>query len=101
MQKITATEFKARCLELMDRVRERGETYLITKRGRYVAKLAPVDPAAGGTGVIGCLRGHMEIVGSTTDSPDSRQGWNATLHEWDELNGKSAAPIRRRPRRAR
>mgnify|MGYP001262103698 CR=1 FL=1 len=38
---ITATEFKARCLSLMERVRLTREPVLITKRGRVVAQLAP------------------------------------------------------------
>ena len=36
-----AAEFKARCLELMDRVRETGAEYVITKHGKPVAKLVP------------------------------------------------------------
>jgi prevent-host-death family protein len=39
--KVTATEFKARCLGLIDQVRERGESIVITKRGRIVATLEP------------------------------------------------------------
>jgi prevent-host-death family protein len=39
---VAAAEFKARCLELMDRVRETGVEYVITKHGRPVAKLVPV-----------------------------------------------------------
>jgi prevent-host-death family protein len=38
---IPAAEFKARCLSLIDRVRERGEPITITKRGRMVARLVP------------------------------------------------------------
>lgn len=41
--KIAATEFKAKCLSLIDQVRERGEAITITKRGRVVAKLVPAD----------------------------------------------------------
>ena len=37
---VPAAEFKARCLALIDRVRERGEPITITKRGRVVARLA-------------------------------------------------------------
>jgi prevent-host-death family protein len=95
-QKITATEFKARCLELMDRVSERGETYFITKRGRQVAKLAPIDVPKRSAGVLGCLRGHLEIAGEIVTSPAAEQDWHATLREWDELNAKVAG---RRPRR--
>jgi len=36
---VTATEFKAKCLEFIDRADRRGETIVITKRGRIVAKL--------------------------------------------------------------
>ena len=37
--KYPAAEFKAKCLALIDRVRERGEPITITKRGRVVARL--------------------------------------------------------------
>ena len=36
---VPAAEFKAKCLALIDRVRERGEPITITKRGRVVARL--------------------------------------------------------------
>lgn len=42
VRSIAATEFKARCLELMDEVAERGVRYLVTKRGVPVAELVPV-----------------------------------------------------------
>lgn len=38
---IAAAEFKARCLALIDEVRDRGEPVTITKRGRVVARLVP------------------------------------------------------------
>jgi len=43
---IGAAEFKARCLELMDKVRETGSDYVITKHGVPVARLVPVAAAA-------------------------------------------------------
>lgn len=39
--KINATEFKAKCLALLDQVHESGEPVLITKRGRVIASLVP------------------------------------------------------------
>jgi prevent-host-death family protein len=39
--KVPAAEFKAKCLALIDRVRDRGEAITITKRGRVVARLVP------------------------------------------------------------
>ena len=41
--KMAAAEFKAKCLAVLDRVYERGETVTITKRGRVVARLVPPD----------------------------------------------------------
>jgi prevent-host-death family protein len=43
--KIPASEFKAKCLALLDQVRERGEPITVTKRGKVVARLV----AAGDT----------------------------------------------------
>jgi prevent-host-death family protein len=39
---IQAAEFKATCLQLMDHVKRTGEEFVITKRNRPVAKLAPI-----------------------------------------------------------
>jgi prevent-host-death family protein len=41
--KIGAAEFKAKCLALIDTVRDRGEPITITKRGRVVARLVAAD----------------------------------------------------------
>lgn len=42
---VSATEFKAHCLALMDEVQRTGEELHITKHGKVVARLAPVAPA--------------------------------------------------------
>lgn len=45
---VTATEFKAKCLQLMDEVAATGEVIEITKRGNVVAELrAPYAPPRG------------------------------------------------------
>ena len=38
---VPAAAFKAHCLELMDRVRETGAEYVVTKHGRPVARRVP------------------------------------------------------------
>ncbi len=92
MTKVAATEFKARCLELMDRVAERRETYVITKRGRPVAKLVPADPPAGRS-ILGCLAGQFESEGDIVSSP-------RTDEQWAELaRAREAAFPASRPRR--
>ena len=43
---MAAAEFKAKCLALLDRVHEHGESITITKRGVPVAVLSPAEPVA-------------------------------------------------------
>lgn len=44
---MTATEFRARCLKLIDEVAESGEDIVITKRGHPVARLTPYRTTRG------------------------------------------------------
>ena len=39
---IKASEFKAKCLKLMDEAAESGKEIVITKKGKAVAKLSPL-----------------------------------------------------------
>jgi prevent-host-death family protein len=57
-EQVAAAEFKARCLELMDRVRETGVEYVITKHGRPVARLVPVRETTRQP-LFGALRGTV------------------------------------------
>jgi prevent-host-death family protein len=41
LREITASQFKARCLRLLDEVAESGETLVVTKHGRPVARVVP------------------------------------------------------------
>jgi prevent-host-death family protein len=58
---IGAAEFKARCLELLDRVARDGSAYVVTKRGRPVAQVVPIDPPAART-VRGSVTYLSDIV---------------------------------------
>jgi prevent-host-death family protein len=44
-RQIAAGEFKAKCLHLLDEVRQSRQEIVITKRGRAVARLVPVATA--------------------------------------------------------
>jgi len=43
MKRVAASSFKARCLGLLDEVARTGEEIEVTKRGRAVARLVPVE----------------------------------------------------------
>ncbi|MFW6052120.1 MAG: type II toxin-antitoxin system Phd/YefM family antitoxin [Myxococcota bacterium] len=58
---VKASDFKARCLELMDRVARTGRSIVVTKRGKPVAQLSPL-PARGGP-LLGAHRGDVEVLG--------------------------------------
>jgi prevent-host-death family protein len=60
-ERLPAAEFKARCLALIDRVRERGEPITITKRGRVVARLVPAGDEDERPWLA--LRGHGQWTG--------------------------------------
>ncbi len=59
---IGAGQFKAQCLQLMDQVQQSREEIVITKHGKPIAKLVPVDES-GSRSVLGYLQGTVEIVG--------------------------------------
>jgi prevent-host-death family protein len=42
-QSVPAGEFKQRCLALLDRVAETGTPIVVTKRGRPVARVVPIE----------------------------------------------------------
>ena len=62
MRTINASEFKAKCLALLDEVAETGEHIMILKRGRPVAELVPPVPRREGR-PQDSLRGTVEVVG--------------------------------------
>jgi prevent-host-death family protein len=41
---MAAGQFKARCLAVLDDVAETGIAVVVTKRGRPVARVVPIDP---------------------------------------------------------
>jgi prevent-host-death family protein len=42
-REISASEFKAKCLALLDEVAETKETLVVTKRGKPVAQIVPAE----------------------------------------------------------
>ncbi len=74
MKKIPAARFKAQCLALMDEVQESGESVLITKRGKPVVKIVPVQDKS--EDILGYLVGKARIVGDVMHST-SAEDWEA------------------------
>lgn len=73
MNTIKASEFKAKCLGLMDDVARTGDTFVITKNGKPVAVLAPYGQKR--ASLAGLHRDNVEILGDIVSPLD--QPWEA------------------------
>ncbi len=74
---ISAGEFKAKCLKLMDYVNETHQVIVITKHNKPVARLTPItdEPKS----VFGCMKDTVTIKGNIIDPIDV--SWNAVDEE--------------------
>ena len=61
LRSISASEFKATCLRLMDEVAETGIELVITKHGRPVSRLSPYRERP--KSLFGIDRGRFELAG--------------------------------------
>jgi prevent-host-death family protein len=73
MKKMAAGSFKANCLRVMDEVQAKHETVVITKHGKPVAKLVPVEPQS--DDIFGFLRGKVRVTGDVVSPALSRREW--------------------------
>jgi len=71
---IPAGEFKATCLELMDTVARTRTDIIVTKHGRPVVRVCPVEPE--GTSPVGFLAGSIVSHGDIVSADDAY--WSAS-----------------------
>ncbi|MGH7821586.1 MAG: type II toxin-antitoxin system Phd/YefM family antitoxin [Candidatus Binatia bacterium] len=64
MKTIGAAQFKERCLAILDRLEPDG--IVITKHGKPVAKLIPIERDS--ASLIGALKGKLRIKGDVTST---------------------------------
>ena len=73
MKEMQAADFKARCLAVMDRVRQTGEPVLITKHGKPVAKLVPAQSES--EQIFGYMAGKVKILGDIVGPITPLEDW--------------------------
>lgn len=73
VRKIAAGSFKVHCLAVMDEVQAKRETVVITKRGKPVAKLVPVEEQT--DDLFGFLRGKVTVVGDVVSPALDLEEW--------------------------
>ena len=74
METINASDFRARCLAILDRVHRTGERFVILKRGRPVAELSPAT-RFGEEYPQSELRGTVTIVGDVVAPAAPPEHW--------------------------
>lgn len=74
MKEMKASEFKAKCLKLMDDVAATGEPIVVTKNGRPVSRLEPYRQRP--TTLFGSLAGAMILTADIVNPLDVE--WEAT-----------------------
>jgi prevent-host-death family protein len=62
MRTIPAGEFKAKCLAIMDEVQAGGEPVIVTKRGKPVVRIAPLEIKQERS-ILGFMQGMGTITG--------------------------------------
>ncbi|MBL8671988.1 MAG: type II toxin-antitoxin system prevent-host-death family antitoxin [Alphaproteobacteria bacterium] len=80
-RRIAAGKLKAECLKLLDEVAAQRRPYVITKRGKPVARLVPLDPPS--KDIFGCMKGTVRTVGDIVSPVDV---------EWEADTERSRRP---------
>ncbi len=73
MKTMPAGSFKVHCLAVMDEVQSKRESVLITKRGKPVAKLVPIETEK--DEIFGFLKGKGKILGDVVSPILSPEEW--------------------------
>jgi prevent-host-death family protein len=79
---INAAEFKAKCLKLIDEVAATHEPLVITKRGKPLAKLVPIDDDSD-VSLFGYMKGTVTMQGDTAAAMP--EPWSAESGDEDDL----------------
>ena len=77
MRAIKASDFKARCLAILDEVARTGTPVAISKRGRIVAEVVRPRQAKAGCFPQEALRGTGRTLGDIIAPPLPPEAWEA------------------------
>lgn len=80
MEEVAISEFKAKCLALLERVRQTKKPLRITRFGKPVAEVVPASPDTAQGAWIGSMKDTMQILGDIV-SPVVDEADIEALHE--------------------
>jgi len=70
---VSASRFKAECLRLLDEVAATGEEIVVTKRGRKVARVSPIEKPRTLRGSVTYLVEDEELIAPLGEPWDSER----------------------------
>ena len=73
MKTIAAGKFKVHCLSIMDEVQAKRQAVVITKRGKPVAKLVPVEQEK--DDIFGFFKGKGKVTGDVVSPALTPEEW--------------------------
>ena len=68
MKTVSAAEFKAKCLDILDQVADNRQSVVVTKRGKPVARVVPMVNRP--ERIVGSMKGEIEIRGDIVSPID-------------------------------
>ena len=72
---ISAVEFRSKCYTILDQVDKTQTEFIITKRGRPIAKLTRYNEAPQGEPLLGALAGLGRTIGDVTSPVAEEKDW--------------------------
>jgi prevent-host-death family protein len=76
MKEVAISEFKAKCLALLDQVHKTKSPLRITRRGKPIAEIVPPAPVVS-KNWIGSMAGTSKILGDIVSPASDASDWEA------------------------
>jgi prevent-host-death family protein len=77
MKEIAISEFKAKCLALLDQVEKTKKPIRVTRFGKPIAEVIPPSPEASNASWIGSMKDTMKILGDIVSPANDETDWEA------------------------
>jgi prevent-host-death family protein len=77
MKEIAISEFKAKCLAILDRVDKTKQPIRITRHGKPLAEVIPATPVVDRASWIGSMKDTMKITGDIISPASDEAEWKA------------------------
>jgi prevent-host-death family protein len=75
MKEIAISEFKAKCLAILEQVRKTQQPIRVTRRGKPVAEIVPPTPPVNRANWIDSMKGEIKCLGDIVSPANDEDEW--------------------------